>query len=257
VGTPFDALGVLLCGFVLYWAGRSILDERFGTGAFIKRVAKARSSTVAEAREGRVRLEGRAEKHKLLLTSPGHEQPCLAFRLEVERIIGEYTKQPTWQLIYTDSKMVPFILRDDTGEALIEADPRVICELQSEATIEQGLLGSLPPHLRQLLKKEGIQLKGLILNKSLKVLERRLDVGEPCTVVGEVSHLEATDGPETYRSASSRPVIGAGEGRLALSDLRVRDILRPHRLRLFTFGSLGGAAVVGALVFGARLFGWL
>jgi hypothetical protein len=257
VGTPLDFFGLLIAVVVLVRAVRAFSAERQDVRGWVALLGGLRKTVTTNAFEGLVRLEGTAEKLSETIKSPVHQHPCLAYRLEVERLVGTHSRRPRWQVLTMEGDAVPFLLRDGAGTARVAADSKAVCEFQSEATVEQGPLGKLPEHVRELLDGLEIESRGLMLAPDLRVRERRLDEGEGCVVVGEVLRREAVDGPETYRSAATLPVIGAGETKLHIGDRSGSALLLPFRLRQGMHLGLAVLSAAGAAVFAGRLFGLL
>lgn len=259
MGTLLDAL-LALIGFIFF--GKSLLallDERRTRRGWLESVVSAPRRSSAEVMEGCVRLEGRAEAMDgaALLLSPLCGCSCLAWRLEVERFVSRDNRRKHWQLIFVDGRSAPFLIRDGSGQAKVEVGEATSWELSSDVTVEQVARGELSESLRRLFVDQDGYLQKQLLDRHLQLRERRLEPGGACTVVGQVLRREVCDGADTYREATTRPVIGAGEGRLLIGDSASRLFLLRLRLRLLWLTTVSLAGALVGLFFLGRLFGWL
>lgn len=90
------------------------------------------TSTIRSVPMGRVEVKGKtdsiSEEH--LLESPFTQEPCLGYECKIEKYEVEddnddfddedETETGSWETIYDNREAVPFILRDETGELVID-----------------------------------------------------------------------------------------------------------------------------------------
>lgn len=197
---------------------------------------------IAEAMEGTVVLEGRAEPLGEALTSPAHQHECVAYSVEVFSWMKRFNRS-NFEQVYRAVEVVPFRLVDSTGEAVIEATNAAELDLRKEPYLKKEFFDDLEPHLAEWVRARNVPVAGSGPHDYIEFRERRLDAGETCTVIGEVVRLAAGPGGATYRQGTRVPVIRSGAGTLAIADL-------PHeKLQVRVIERLW-LAWIGAVVFG-------
>jgi hypothetical protein len=194
------------------------LTSRPGTAAR-RALMQVPETAIAAVKDGAtVRLRGRAVARAPLRTAPLSGLPCIGFRLTVEIWRGD---DEGMQQVFAQQELDSFALRDETGEAVLQAPFKV--------DIEPHQAGSqpLPPALSRILAREDVPETDLLgFDNSFVYAEAILQPGDEIIAVGRatlevdpggrapsyrdppcVCHLKGVDEPVAIASADD----GEGE----------------------------------------------
>jgi hypothetical protein len=156
---------------------------------------------VREVGEGELaRVTGTAEVREPL-TAPLSGRACSYWRVVVEerRSSG---KNSHWVKVIDDHEGVDFVLRDDTGAALVRTiHARAV--LQKDASGSTGLFSDPTPELEAFLNDRGHSSSGFIFKKTMKFHEGVVEHGETVTAVTRA--LRGTRAERSSRSPDSPP----------------------------------------------------
>jgi len=212
-------------------------------------------SPISAARAGRVRIEGTAERLSEVLLSPIHRVECLAYKVEIGNYERKGGQNAQYVKIRDESRAVPFLVRDDSGPALVEPDQRVDVELAYEAVPMMSLSKAAKSYVGEYLHESGLAAGGAILGTSYTVREHRLDPGEPCTVVGEVARFESLSAGAVYRAAESVPVLADRKIGLLVTDRHGADLEQHFSRAARAWTALFWVGAVVALLVLAKVAG--
>ena len=151
-----------------------------------------------EAREARV--IGQAQVLREHMRGPLSGRPCLGYiaRVEQHRTNG---RTSYWRTIISEARVVPFVLLDGTGRAIIDgAGAKLTLDFDSKSS--SGTLDDPTEAERAFLARHRQQGKGLIFNKTLRYREAIIGVGETVAVLGTaVREPDPNAAPADYRGA--------------------------------------------------------
>jgi len=116
------------------------------------RGSRAPVTPIAELEEGEpARIVGIAGAQGPLLTTPVNAQPCIGFRLLIERRAVASASE-TWDAVLLRQDCQTFSVRDETGLAIVERP--VILRID----VDVGGWAGLPPEVYELLEEEQISM---------------------------------------------------------------------------------------------------
>jgi hypothetical protein len=204
--------------------GGMLLARIFGTheAKTARRMRKFARQTIGGFPEGAPgRIVGTIEAHEgRTVTAPLSHRTCVAYALRVEEMQGQ-GRQRDWETIVEDFDAAPFVVSDGTGRALVRAAGSWPSPKMSVVRTA-GVLSAPSPDLVELLDAHGHSAKGLMFNKTLRVFEGVLAVGEKVAVVGiGKREREPADGDRAgYRDAPARLTVESlDDGQLYMSNI--------------------------------------
>jgi len=167
------AIGSFL-GLIGYFSWRNSEPEK------IKRaLRKAARWPIAELPENtHGRIVGRARAVEKTLTSPLTGRTCVYYVVQVNKGDGKAK-----EMLFRESKGVPFMIEDDTGRALVDPSDSQIT-LEFDRATASGYFDPATPVEQALLERYGIASKGWVFNKVLDYSESVIEIGETVAVLG-------------------------------------------------------------------------
>jgi len=144
------------------------------------------SSEIAHLQAGeRAQIIGQAQSMGSNIMSPITKKPCVLWQVEVseKRRSGRSTN---WHVIYRNYSSVAFDVSDGTGRVRLEPQYNMELVLHNDVHKSSNLFSSLPSDVENTLNSMGLNTKGLIGNKSMRVNERYVEQGEQVYVLGNV-----------------------------------------------------------------------
>lgn len=160
--------------------------------------------------EEQVQILGQARSVGSNILSPITKKPCVLWQLEIDekRRSGRSTR---WVTVYRNYSAVSFDILDGTGRVRLEPRHEMELILHNDVHKSSGLFSSLDDDVQKTLKELGIQTKGTVFNKSMKVNERYVEQDEQVYVLGKVVNK---NGIMTMDGNS--PLIVSDHGKLRL-----------------------------------------
>jgi len=141
------------------------------------------------------------------IRAPISGRRCAYYRVVVEEQY-ETDGHRTWRNILDVQDGVDFLVKDETGEALVKTT-RVEAVLEKDRSKSSGFLHDATPELEAFLKEHGRSSEGLVFNRTLRYREGVVEAGERVAVAGLVRR----------RTEKVRPVLVApSNGSVLLSD---------------------------------------
>lgn len=212
---------------VVIGAGLSIAFGSWFFSADQRQRRKMRSvptRSIREVMDGElVRITGEAEIASPI-AAPLTGRPCAYWRVVVKerRRSG---KNSYWATLIDDHEGVDFVLRDETGGALVRTD-HARAVLDKDASGGTGFFDRETEELEIFLAERGHSTHGFIFKKTMKYYEGVIEPGETITALGvgrwEVNPDPGAQGPAGFRERPKRLVLDApDDGPLLLTDERL------------------------------------
>ena len=215
---------VLFAAIFAIGIARIAYDATISDEARIRqRLARRARVAIAEAQEGAVRLIGRVHLTGEALIAPVSQRPCIAYQTTIR--IGNNDGQ--WEKALGLEDLCPFVLTDETGQAVIEsgAGPYSILLIPG-LTASTSRFREDSAELktaRGLLRAENIDEQTFFgNNKPIQFSEAVLLPGTEVSVAGRCTREVALDGERAgYRELPQRVVVrGSADEPLLLSNWR-------------------------------------
>ncbi len=202
---------------------RIVYNATAGREARIRRrLARRAPVAVAEALEGPVRLIGRVHPTGEPLIAPISRRPCIAYQTKIS--LGN---DDGWNKALGLEDMCPFILADETGQAVIEVEAGPYSILLVPGSSASSSLfredSAEMKNARGLLRSENIDDQTFFgKNRPVKFSESVLLAGAEVSVAGRCTREVALDGERGgYRDLPQRLVVrGTAEEPLLLCSWR-------------------------------------
>ena len=173
------------------------------------------SSEIAHLQaDERAQVIGQAQSMGANIQSPITKKPCVVWQLEIleKRRSGRSTK---WVTTYKNFSSVAFNVSDGTGQIRLEPQHNNMeLILNNDVRKSSNLFSSLESDVEATLNELGVNTKGLIGNKSMKINERYVEQGEELYVIGKVVNKA---GVMTMDETTPLIVSDYGKFRLILS----------------------------------------
>jgi len=163
--------------------------------------------------DGSFQVTGQAQSMGSNIMSPITKKPCVVWQLEVaeRRRSGRSSR---WVTVYKNYSSVAFDVSDGTGRLRLEPQYNMELVLQNDVRKSSNLFSALDADVENTLTSLGINTKGWIGNKSMKINERYVEQGEQIYVLGKVLNM---GGVMTMDSNSQLIVSDYGKFRLILN----------------------------------------
>ncbi|MDB4965762.1 MAG: hypothetical protein JWN44_1451 [Myxococcales bacterium] len=215
----------LLVPVAFFVAALSGLVIRFGftRERRIKRTLKAvKPTAIASALDGRaVKIVGEVAYAGRSIASPLSGRLCAFYSIVVEEYRSS-GKSGAWHEILRDEKGVDFLVRDDSGMALVRiaSDGAALPALVQDRKARTSPILHSDFDLERYLGERGISVEGRFFRKNLRAAEGILEEGERVAVGGLARWLpDPNAGGGGYREAGKRLVLQSSEALpLFLSD---------------------------------------
>lgn len=235
------------------------------------------TSTVRSVPMGRVEVKGKtkaiSEEH--LLESPFTEEPCLGYECKVEKYEVEddesdfndedEAESGSWETIYDNRESVPFLLKDETGELVVDG-LEAEWALENLTYYEKFYEDSAPPSLQSFVEEHSNEMFAdryedevefdLLWGDQLRFTEVRIDPDEDFYVLGGAKPL---DQEMELDLEDVENVITKDEqtGFFYLSDKSEKAILQAKFWGMLILFGLGAVITPGSAVALCNSFGLL
>jgi len=187
-----------------------------------KLIEGTKTTEVRELTPGKAEVKGKAGQTEdgSTVRSPIDRDEALASKVKIEEYHSNSDGGGSWKSIYENSKAVPFILEDKTGEVRIDPPPESERQINIEANQKEVGGGEEPPEkIKDFIrrKKEVDSAKKTIgplnFGQRRRYSEGRIESGESVYVLGKAT--EEDTGWGEYGYAIDEPT---SSGRFILSD---------------------------------------
>lgn len=208
------------------------------------------TSKVRSIAMGPVEASGKVLTSSDVLTAPLTGRKCVYYSFSVEEQRTRHTKNGTetyWVVIKSGSEFVPFFLKDDTGQVLVDLKGATV-ETKEKWVSGTMFGGKLPLSAVKFFEGSGINYKGLFGNKTLRLTEVVIQPNEDIFVLGE-----ATDNPFINEGSTipGRPDIMLAKGGMGsnfyVSNMSEKEILKKSGKWTIIGLAIGSLMVVGSL----------
>jgi hypothetical protein len=188
------------------------------------------TSPIGQLAAGPAEIRGRTATSEEPLTSPWRKQPCVHYCFHVQqRRSSTNSKGHTthhWVTYIKDEKTLPFLVKDDTGQAVVDSS-KIKFVIDQDKFSRSGFMDDADGDLQQLLEtRYNKKTKGMMFNKTLKYTESTLELDEEVYVFGDASRLG--DGW----------VLRDGEMPLIVSDKGGAAVEKSYSVKVILFGVL-------------------
>jgi hypothetical protein len=148
---------------------------------------------IGQLTEGPAEVRGRTATSEEPLTSPWRQQECVHYSFHVQqRRSSTNSKGHTshrWVTYIKDEKTLPFLVKDDTGQAVVDSS-KIKFVINQDKFSRSGLMNDADTDLQQLLEtRYSKKTKGLMFNKTLRYTESALELDEEVYVFGDATRL--------------------------------------------------------------------
>jgi hypothetical protein len=171
---------------------------------------------IGQLTEGPAEVRGRTATSEEPLTSPWRQQECVHYSFHVQqRRSSTNSKGHTshrWVTYIKDEKTLPFLVKDDTGQAVVDSS-KIKFVINQDKFSRSGLMNDADTDLQQLLEtRYSKKTKGLMFNKTLRYTESALELDEEVYVFGDATRL----GGGWVLSDGEMPLIVSDKGGAAI-----------------------------------------
>ena len=164
-----------------------------------KLIADTPTTPISDLTNGFVEVKGKVSALSEALISPMTKSNCVYYRFHVQERIQQ-GKSSKWVTRIDESDHKLCLLEDGSGAVeldLITADLR----LQPDTSDNSGFLNSMSPEMEELLNEYGFSSTSLVFNKTLKIEETVLEIGDEVYALGECV-LRDNEFPEITQGAN-------------------------------------------------------
>jgi hypothetical protein len=157
-----------------------------------RKLRKTPSKKISDLKNGDIaKTVGRVDCINKPLIAPLTNRKCAYYFVKVEKKVSS-GKSSSWRQIIKEEVTENFLIKDDTGTAIVNVD-NIKSYLIVDAKYSSGFLDDAPEHLEQYLKKHGHESVGFMgFNKTIRYREAVLEIGEQIAVVGK-AHTKTED----------------------------------------------------------------
>lgn len=209
----FFAAAIAVVVFVVWWFGADQQARRLMKGIPVRAIRDVIEGEVARV-VGAVAVDAPVR-------APLSGRACAYWRIVVEER-RRRGKNSRWVKVIDEHGGVDFVIRDETGKALVKTD-HVHAVLENDGGGSSGFFNDPSPELDEFLASRGHTSKGFLFNKSMRYREGVVEHGETVAAVGaarwEPDPELDVQGQAGYRERAKRLVLDRrAEGPLLLSD---------------------------------------
>lgn len=152
-------------------------------GKIIRIIRTPTSEIGALPLDEQVEIVGKADS-EATLTSPITKQTCVLWQVEVseKRRSGKHSR---WVTVYSNTSTNSFDVYDGTGKVQIYPNRLTEIILHNDVRKSSGIFTSLDEQMQAALKDLGVEAKGSLFNKTIRVHERYIEQGDQIYVLGK------------------------------------------------------------------------
>ena len=157
-----------------------------------------------------VEILGKADS-EVTVNSPITKQTCVLWQVEVSEKRGS-GKRSRWVTVYNNISTKSFDVYDGTGKVQIYPNRLTELILRDDVRKSSGIFTSFDEQIQTALKDLGMDTKGSLFNKNMRVYERYIEQGDQIYVLGKAFYkngIKMMDG-------ESSPLIVSDQSELRL-----------------------------------------
>jgi hypothetical protein len=197
-----------------------------------------RSYTNALPNEGIIKVSGKAGPS--VSQSPFTKTVCAFWHIKVEEY-KRYGRSGRWVDICNQVSSQPFKIQDELGSIFVQPSEKAVHNLKANYKARSGMFNKLDGETLAIVESLGVTTKGMIFDKTLRVIEYCLPADAPVVIFGEI---HANNGSRSIGEGKKIPFI--------LSQGRESDLVKFLVIRMvpiFIILLLLGALVMMGLLF--------
>ena len=153
-------------------------------GKIIRMIRTPTSEIGALPFDEQVEIIGKADS-EVTVSSPITKQTCVLWQVEVLEKRGS-GKRSRWVKVYSDTSTKSFDVYDGTGKVQIYPSRFTELILHDDVRKSSGIFTSLDEGIQTALKDLGVDAKGSLFNKTMRVHERYIEQGDQIYVLGKM-----------------------------------------------------------------------
>ena len=196
----------------------------YGELGKIIRMFRTRTSEIgALPLDEHVEIVGKADS-EAMVNSPITKQTCVLWQVEVSEKRGS-GKRSRWVTVYSNTSTKSFDVYDGTGKVQIYPSRLTELILRDDVRKSSGIFNSLDEGIQTTLKDLGVDTKGSLFNKNMRVRERYVEQGDQIYVLGKTfskNGIKMMDGESSQLIVSDQSelrVLGTFFWRVVLNAL--------------------------------------
>jgi hypothetical protein len=168
-----------------------------------------------------VEIVGKADS-EVTVNSPITKQTCILWQVEVSERRGS-GKRSRWVTVYSDTSTKSFDVYDGTGKVQIHPSRLTELILRDDVRKSSGIFNSLDDGIQTALKDLGVETKGSLFNKNMRVHERYIEQGDQIYVLGKtflrngIKMMDGESSPLIVSDHSELRVLGTFFWRVVLN----------------------------------------
>jgi hypothetical protein len=181
-------------------------------GKIIRMIRTPTSEIGALPLDEQVEIVGKADSGATV-SSPITKQTCVLWQVEVSEKRGS-GKHSRWVKVYNNTSTNSFDVYDGTGNVQIYPNRLTEIILHDDVRKSSGIFTSLDEQMEAALKDLGVETKGSLFNKTMRVHERYIEQGDQIYVLGRtftkngIRMMDGESSPLIVSDKSELQVLG-------------------------------------------------
>lgn len=197
----YAILIIFALGLLLYYFG--------GLPLVAHKLQKVKAQKIKNFKDNSIgKIVGKSEKDKEVLIAPFSEKECVYYQISIEKYFPDHKGVFYWKRIFDENQAVNFILKDDTGSALIKIEG-----MQGELLQDVEVLNIIDSEknpmqyekIKQYLENKGLNTKYEVI--FFKHLDKRIRIKEGIIYLGESVAVKGLGRRELLREAKEEMMV--------------------------------------------------
>lgn len=190
-------------------------------GKIIRMFRTSTSEIGALPLDEQVEIVGKADS-EVTVNSPITKQTCVLWQVEVSERRGS-GKRSRWVKVYSNTSTKSFDVYDGTGKVQIYPNRLTELILRDDVRKSSGIFNSLDEGIQTALKDLGVDTKGSLFNKNMRIRERYIEQGDQIYVLGKtfvkngIKMMDGESSPLIVSDQSELQVVGTFFWRVVLN----------------------------------------
>ena len=190
-------------------------------GKIIRMFRTGTSEIGALPLDEQVEIVGKADS-EVTVNSPITKQTCVLWQVEVSERRGS-GKRSRWVKVYSNTSTKSFDVYDGTGKVQIYPARLTELILRDDVRKASGIFNSLDEGIQTALKDLGVDTKGSLFNKNMRVRECYVEQGDQIYVLGKtflkngIKMMDGESSPLIVSDQSELRVVGTFFWRVVLN----------------------------------------